>query len=73
MDVQFYYATRKEVLVFNIFLITFYFSLFFSKEVCHPDIGGKIIMCPQCDKLCPFWKLNITCESSKVIFIFPNI
>ncbi|TKC41449.1 hypothetical protein EI555_010351 [Monodon monoceros] len=36
-----------------------------SKEVCDPDIGGKIIMCPQCDKLCPFWKLNITCESSK--------
>ncbi|EPY76963.1 anoctamin-6 [Camelus ferus] len=37
-----------------------------SKEVCDPDIGGKIIMCPQCDRLCPFWKLNATCESSKL-------
>uniref|UniRef100_G3ULA8 Anoctamin n=1 Tax=Loxodonta africana TaxID=9785 RepID=G3ULA8_LOXAF len=35
------------------------------REVCNPDIGGKIIMCPQCDRLCPFWRLNITCESSK--------
>uniref|UniRef100_A0A452R359 Anoctamin n=1 Tax=Ursus americanus TaxID=9643 RepID=A0A452R359_URSAM len=40
-----------------------------SKEVCDPDIGGKIIMCPQCDEHCSFWNLNITCESSKVIFI----
>ncbi|MEJ1271315.1 anoctamin 5 [Cricetulus griseus] len=31
-----------------------------SKEVCDPDIGGQILMCPQCDKLCPFWRLNIT-------------
>uniref|UniRef100_A0A452R3F5 Anoctamin n=1 Tax=Ursus americanus TaxID=9643 RepID=A0A452R3F5_URSAM len=36
-----------------------------SKEVCDPDIGGKIIMCPQCDEHCSFWNLNITCESSK--------
>ncbi|XP_050602828.1 anoctamin-6 isoform X3 [Macaca thibetana thibetana] len=43
-----------------------------SKEVCHPDIGGKIIMCPQCDRLCPFWKLNITCESSKKLCIFDS-
>ncbi|XP_023978574.1 anoctamin-6 isoform X1 [Physeter macrocephalus] len=43
-----------------------------SKEVCDPDIGGKIIMCPQCDKLCPFWKLNITCESSKKLCLFDS-
>ncbi|XP_045143198.1 anoctamin-6 isoform X1 [Echinops telfairi] len=43
-----------------------------SKEVCHPEIGGKIIMCPQCDRLCPFWKLNITCESSKKLCIFDS-
>ncbi|XP_005637010.1 anoctamin-6 isoform X5 [Canis lupus baileyi] len=43
-----------------------------SKEVCHPDIGGKIIMCPQCDKICPFWKLNSTCESSKKLCIFDS-
>nr|XP_031538722.1 anoctamin-6 [Vicugna pacos] len=43
-----------------------------SKEVCDPDIGGKIIMCPQCDRLCPFWKLNATCESSKKLCIFDS-
>ncbi|XP_055973873.1 anoctamin-6 isoform X1 [Sorex fumeus] len=43
-----------------------------SKEVCDPEIGGKIIMCPQCDVLCPFWKLNITCESSKKLCIFDS-
>ncbi|XP_069895443.1 anoctamin-6 isoform X1 [Dipodomys merriami] len=43
-----------------------------SKEVCNPDIGGKIVMCPQCDKLCPFWNLNITCESSKKLCIFDS-
>uniref|UniRef100_A0A8C2B9Q8 Anoctamin n=1 Tax=Cyprinus carpio TaxID=7962 RepID=A0A8C2B9Q8_CYPCA len=37
-----------------------------SKEVCDPQIGGEIIMCPQCDKICPYWRLNSTCESSKV-------
>ncbi|ELK36393.1 Anoctamin-6 [Myotis davidii] len=43
-----------------------------SKEVCDPDIGGTIIMCPQCDRLCPFWKLNITCESSQKLCIFDS-
>uniref|UniRef100_A0A8C6TP30 Anoctamin n=1 Tax=Neogobius melanostomus TaxID=47308 RepID=A0A8C6TP30_9GOBI len=37
-----------------------------SKEVCDPEIGGKIVMCPQCDKDCKFWRLNSTCEASKV-------
>lgn len=23
-------------------------------------------MCPQCDKECTYWRLNSTCESSKV-------
>lgn len=23
-------------------------------------------MCPQCDKVCTYWNLTITCESSKV-------
>lgn len=43
-----------------------------SKEVCDPDIGGQIIMCPQCDKECPFWSLNVTCESSKKLCIFDS-
>lgn len=37
-----------------------------SKEVCSPDIGGNIVMCPQCDRECNYWKLNSTCEASKV-------
>ncbi|KAB0357134.1 hypothetical protein FD754_001290, partial [Muntiacus muntjak] len=43
-----------------------------SKEVCDPDIGGQIIMCPQCDDECPFWSLNVTCESSKKLCIFDS-
>lgn len=37
-----------------------------SKEVCDPDIGGKIVMCPQCDRECKYWFLSSTCEASKV-------
>uniref|UniRef100_A0A8C7ZGF4 Anoctamin n=1 Tax=Oryzias sinensis TaxID=183150 RepID=A0A8C7ZGF4_9TELE len=36
-----------------------------SKEVCDPNIGGKIVMCPQCD-LCKYWILNSTCETSQI-------
>uniref|UniRef100_A0A8C6TUM0 Anoctamin n=1 Tax=Neogobius melanostomus TaxID=47308 RepID=A0A8C6TUM0_9GOBI len=43
-----------------------------SKEVCDPEIGGKIVMCPQCDKDCKFWRLNSTCEASKKLCIFDN-
>uniref|UniRef100_A0A8C0AIN9 Anoctamin n=1 Tax=Bos mutus grunniens TaxID=30521 RepID=A0A8C0AIN9_BOSMU len=43
-----------------------------SKEVCDPNIGGQIIMCPQCDDECPFWSLNVTCESSKKLCIFDS-
>ncbi|PWA19397.1 hypothetical protein CCH79_00018414 [Gambusia affinis] len=42
-----------------------------SKEVCDPDIGGKIIMCPQCD-LCNYWILNSTCDTSKTLTIFDH-
>uniref|UniRef100_A0AAQ4RCU6 Anoctamin n=1 Tax=Gasterosteus aculeatus aculeatus TaxID=481459 RepID=A0AAQ4RCU6_GASAC len=43
-----------------------------SKEVCSPDIGGNIVMCPQCDRECNYWKLNSTCEASKKLCIFDN-
>ncbi|XP_030575747.1 anoctamin-6 [Archocentrus centrarchus] len=42
-----------------------------SKEVCDPDIGGKIVMCPQCDG-CKFWTLNSTCNTSKTLCMFDN-
>uniref|UniRef100_A0A671UEA9 Anoctamin n=1 Tax=Sparus aurata TaxID=8175 RepID=A0A671UEA9_SPAAU len=40
-----------------------------SKEVCDPEIGGKIVMCPQCDRECKYWRLNSTCEASKVMML----
>ncbi|XP_072527052.1 anoctamin-5b isoform X1 [Salminus brasiliensis] len=43
-----------------------------SKELCHPDIGGKIVMCPLCDKKCSYWKLNSTCLSSWQAHLFDN-
>ncbi|XP_031438334.1 anoctamin-6-like [Clupea harengus] len=43
-----------------------------SKEVCDPEIGGKIIMCPRCDRFCSYWRLNSTCETSKDLCIFDN-
>ncbi|KAK2858946.1 hypothetical protein Q5P01_003566 [Channa striata] len=43
-----------------------------SKEVCDPQIGGQIVMCPQCDKFCSYWRLNSTCEASKKLCIFDN-
>lgn len=43
-----------------------------SKEVCDPDIGGKIVMCPQCDRECKYWLLSSTCEASKKLCIFDN-
>ncbi|KAF7662038.1 hypothetical protein LDENG_00247170, partial [Lucifuga dentata] len=43
-----------------------------SKEVCDPNIGGQIVMCPQCDRECTYWRLNSTCEASKKLCIFDN-
>uniref|UniRef100_A0A8C9R7R4 Anoctamin n=1 Tax=Scleropages formosus TaxID=113540 RepID=A0A8C9R7R4_SCLFO len=53
-------------------LICFIYGLFtydenvWSQEICNPEIGGQIVMCPLCDKKCGYWKLNSTCESSWV-------
>uniref|UniRef100_A0AAY4D0M2 Anoctamin n=1 Tax=Denticeps clupeoides TaxID=299321 RepID=A0AAY4D0M2_9TELE len=43
-----------------------------SKEVCDPQIGGEIFMCPRCDKQCTYWRLNTTCETSQKLSIFDN-
>ncbi|XP_063072938.1 anoctamin-6 [Engraulis encrasicolus] len=43
-----------------------------SKEVCDPEIGGRIFMCPRCDKDCTYWRLNSTCETSKDLCVFDN-
>uniref|UniRef100_A0A3Q2PEE1 Anoctamin n=1 Tax=Fundulus heteroclitus TaxID=8078 RepID=A0A3Q2PEE1_FUNHE len=44
-----------------------------SKEICSEEIGGKIVMCPLCDKKCGFWKLNTTCNSSWQSHLFDNV
>ncbi|XP_039721655.1 anoctamin-5 isoform X3 [Pteropus medius] len=43
-----------------------------STEICDPDIGGQIIMCPLCDQVCDYWRLNSTCLASKVSHLFDN-
>uniref|UniRef100_A0A665WQM1 Anoctamin n=1 Tax=Echeneis naucrates TaxID=173247 RepID=A0A665WQM1_ECHNA len=43
-----------------------------SKEICDPNKGGSIVMCPLCDKKCPFWRLNSTCLSSWQSHLFDN-
>uniref|UniRef100_A0A671V5L4 Anoctamin n=1 Tax=Sparus aurata TaxID=8175 RepID=A0A671V5L4_SPAAU len=43
-----------------------------SKEICDASIGGSILMCPLCDKKCPFWRLNSTCLSSWQSHLFDN-
>ncbi|XP_053576348.1 anoctamin-5 isoform X3 [Bombina bombina] len=44
-----------------------------SKQICDPEIGGQIIMCPLCDKRCEFWRLNTTCEPSRYSHLFDNV
>ncbi|KAG7468367.1 hypothetical protein MATL_G00142180 [Megalops atlanticus] len=44
-----------------------------SKEICDPNIGGNILMCPLCDSKCHFWKLNSTCTASWQSHLFDNV
>ncbi|KAJ7344562.1 hypothetical protein JRQ81_000512 [Phrynocephalus forsythii] len=44
-----------------------------SQEICDPNIGGEIIMCPLCDKECEYWRLNSTCEPSEYSHLFDNV
>ncbi|XP_060260214.1 anoctamin-5 isoform X6 [Ovis aries] len=43
-----------------------------SIQICDPEIGGQIIMCPLCDELCDYWRLNSTCLASKISHLFDN-
>ncbi|XP_009459780.1 PREDICTED: anoctamin-5 [Nipponia nippon] len=60
-------------------LICFLYGLFTmdenmsSKEICDPEIGGEIIMCPLCDRECEYWRLNTTCVSSEYSHLFDNV
>ncbi|EGV92215.1 Anoctamin-5, partial [Cricetulus griseus] len=41
-------------------------------EICDPNIGGQMIMCPLCDEVCDYWRLNTTCLHSKFSHLFDN-
>ncbi|XP_037378480.1 anoctamin-5 [Talpa occidentalis] len=43
-----------------------------SNEICDPEVGGQIIMCPLCDLVCDYWRLNTTCLASKFSHLFDN-
>lgn len=41
-----------------------------SKEICSDD--NQMIMCPQCDEQCDYWRLNETCIYSRLSNLFDN-
>ncbi|XP_033610715.1 anoctamin-4 isoform X2 [Cryptotermes secundus] len=43
-----------------------------SMEICDPNIGGNIIMCPLCDKVCDYQKLNSSCVFAEITYLFDN-
>ncbi|XP_063640007.1 anoctamin-5 isoform X16 [Pan troglodytes] len=43
-----------------------------NTEICDPEIGGQMIMCPLCDQVCDYWRLNSTCLASKFSHLFDN-
>ncbi|XP_035252507.1 anoctamin-5-like [Anguilla anguilla] len=44
-----------------------------SKEICDPEIGGNIVMCPLCDRKCGYWKLISACTSTWQSHLFDNM
>uniref|UniRef100_A0A8C5R0H2 Anoctamin n=1 Tax=Leptobrachium leishanense TaxID=445787 RepID=A0A8C5R0H2_9ANUR len=44
-------------------------SSLISQEIC---AANTTIMCPLCDKYCPFWPLSDTCMYAKVTHLFDN-
>ncbi|XP_075923183.1 anoctamin-5-like isoform X2 [Petromyzon marinus] len=41
------------------------------EEICN-SFSEILVMCPQCDKRCTFWRLNETCDSAKSSSIYEN-
>ncbi|XP_046590549.1 anoctamin-5 [Neodiprion lecontei] len=42
-----------------------------ANEACDKT-ASEIVMCPQCDKRCDYWRLNETCLLTKVTYLFDN-
>ncbi|XP_065206237.1 anoctamin-5 [Planococcus citri] len=43
-----------------------------SKEICDPNIGGNITLCPLCDRTCKYQKLGDSCLFSNMTYLFDN-
>ena len=41
-------------------------------EICDPNIGGNITMCPLCDKVCDYQKLDSSCLFAQITYLFDN-
>ena len=63
--------------------IDFFSSIYLSSyiqnsrsEICHNGTEGKYVgnvtMCPECEKYCPYWRLDKSCSLSKVAYVFDN-
>ncbi|XP_049636648.1 anoctamin-5 [Suncus etruscus] len=72
------YYTKMLIVAAIVGLLFFLYGLIsvnqnvVSNEICDPNIGGQIIMCPLCDELCEYWRLNTTCLASKLHHLFDN-
>uniref|UniRef100_A0A8C9YE67 Anoctamin n=1 Tax=Sander lucioperca TaxID=283035 RepID=A0A8C9YE67_SANLU len=67
-----FFAAVMGLICFTYGVLSYDDNLTMCKEICDPDIGGNIVMCPLCDRKCPFWKLNSTCLSSWQSHLFDN-
>ncbi|XP_015606039.1 anoctamin-5 [Cephus cinctus] len=58
-------------------LICFFYGLVtlssnqLARDACDPD-ANNVIMCPQCDKTCDYWRLSETCLLTRVTHLFDN-
>lgn len=42
-----------------------------AKDACS-SWAGDTIMCPQCDRVCDYWRLNETCLITQITHLFDN-
>ncbi|XP_076791129.1 anoctamin-5 isoform X3 [Arvicanthis niloticus] len=72
------YYTEMLLFAALVGLACFFYGLFSmdsnqtSTEICDPNVGGQMIMCPLCDEVCDYWRLNSTCLHSKFSHLFDN-
>ena len=49
-----------------------YFEIYFRFDMCPGGNVSNTIMCPDCMKYCPYWKLQDSCTLSKVAYLADN-